>query len=77
MGSRGTGNGAQVRDWMIDDGFRRIYGYFVSRRERILSPAREEEKNEILGCPSLRAFLNLRFANESAGNEQRLRLSSR
>lgn len=35
------------------------------------------EKNEILGCPSLRAFLNLRFANESAGNEQRLRLSSR
>lgn len=25
----------QVRDWMID-GFRRIYGYFVPRRERIL-----------------------------------------
>lgn len=43
VGSRGTGNGAQVRDWMIDDGFRRIYGYFVLRRERILSPAREEE----------------------------------
>lgn len=43
VGSRGTGNGAQVRDWMIDDGFRRIYGYFVPRRERILSPAREEE----------------------------------
>lgn len=43
VGSRGTGNGAQVRDWMIDDGFRRIYGYFVPRRERIFSPAREEE----------------------------------
>lgn len=43
VGSRGTGNGAQVRDWMIDDGFRRIYGYFVPRRERILSPAREEQ----------------------------------
>lgn len=42
VGSRGTGNGAQVRDWMIDDGFRRIYGYFVLRRERILSPPREE-----------------------------------
>lgn len=37
----------------------------------------EKNKHEILGCPSLRAFLNLRFANESAGNEQRLRLSSR
>lgn len=75
MGSRGTGNGAQVRDWMIDDGFRRIYGYFVLQLEK--KRERFPNKHEILGCSSLRAFLNLRFANESAGNEQRLRLSSR
>lgn len=75
VGSRGTGNGAQVRDWMIDDGFRRIYGYFVLQLEK--KRERFPNKHEILGCPSLRAFLNLRFANESAGNEQRLRLSSR
>lgn len=42
--ARGTGNGVQVRDWMIDDGFRRIYGYFVPRRERILSPPRGRER---------------------------------
>lgn len=55
----------QVRDWMID-GFRRIYGYFVPRRERILFTEREIlEQIQILVCPSLRAFLNLRFANES------------
>lgn len=71
VGSRGTGNGAQVRDWMIDDGFRRIYGYFVLQLEK--KRERFPNKHEILGCPSLRAFLNLRFANESAGNEQRLR----
>lgn len=51
---------------MIDDGFRRIYGYFVPRRERILFTEREIlEQIQILVCPSLRAFLNLRFANES------------
>lgn len=40
-----------------------------------LEEEREREILEEIQNTCLRAFLNLRFANESAGNEQRLRLN--